>query len=69
MIQKTKPPLKNILLWKIKKTVKTKLLYVNIQHNIDTTEINDLSDDEVKCLMKNLLHPSQRLSTPVREKN
>lgn len=69
MIQKTKPPLKNILLWKIKKTVKTKLLYVNIQHNIDTTEINDLSDDEVKCLMKNPLHPSQRLSRPVREKN
>ena len=43
--------------------------YVNIQHNIDTTEINDLSDNEVKFLGENPLHPSQRLSKLVREKS
>lgn len=41
---------------------------VNIQYNIDTTEINDLSDNEIKILSKNPLHPRQRLRRVVNQK-
>ena len=50
-------------------TLKNQQNYANIQHNIDTTEINDLSDNEVKFLGENPLHLSQRLSRLVREKS
>ena len=40
-----------------------------MQCNIDTTEINDLSVNEVKFLETNPLHPSQRLSRLARKKN
>ena len=33
-----------------------------------TTGINDLSDDEVKCLSKNPLHPRQKLRRLVKGK-
>ena len=49
-------------------TSKNQQNYVNIEPNIDKTEINDLSDDKVKFLGQNPLHPTQRLSRLVREK-